>query len=137
MRLGLWEKRLARGFGFFRSCIGEAAERLGTLGGELEKRGEERSAKRVEGFCTRMGEILKTVDMFLSESDRDHARWIEKRKEAAVCTAPVEIGPTLKEILFGRVKSAVLTSATVSPETAPPMRPASHRGRFRWRENET
>jgi ATP-dependent DNA helicase DinG len=110
----LWKDTLGRGFGFFRSSLGELAGRLGELCGDLEKSGEEKAAKQLSGFCARIVDIIKTVDLFLSETDRDYARWMEKRREASVRVALVEIGPTLRELLFGRVKTAVLTSATLT-----------------------
>jgi ATP-dependent DNA helicase DinG len=109
-----WIKTLAPGFGFFRTSLGEVVDNLGELAGSLERKGEEKAVKQLGGFCARIGDILKTVDLFLSEEDRDYARWIEKRREAAVSVALVEVGPTLKEILFSRVKSAVFTSATLT-----------------------
>jgi ATP-dependent DNA helicase DinG len=110
----LWRETLAPSFGFFRTSLGEVAENLGELVGSLEKKGEEKAVRQLGGFCVRIGDILKTVDLFLSEEDRDYARWIEKRREAAVSVALVEIGPTLKHILFSRVKTAVFTSATLT-----------------------
>jgi ATP-dependent DNA helicase DinG len=110
----LWQKSLALSFGVFRTSLGKVVESLGELAGPLERKGEEKAVKQLGGFCVRIGEILKTVDLFLSETDRDYARWMEKRREAAVSVALVEIGPTLREILFSRVKTAVLTSATLT-----------------------
>jgi ATP-dependent DNA helicase DinG len=110
----LWEKTLARRFGFFHASLGEVVENLGELAGHLQRRGEEKAVKQLGGFCARIGDILRTVDLFLSETDRDYARWMEKRREAAVSVALVEIGPTLREILFARVKTAVFTSATLT-----------------------
>jgi ATP-dependent DNA helicase DinG len=110
----LWEKTLAGRFGFFHASLGEVVQSLGEMAGDLERKGEEKAGKQLGGFCAGIGDILKTVDLFLSEADRDYARWLEKRREAAVSVALVEIGPTLKQILFSRVKTAVFTSATLT-----------------------
>ena len=44
----------------------------------------------------------------------EYARWLEKRKDAALVVSLVDVGAMLKNLLFKRAKSTVLTSATLA-----------------------
>ncbi|MCX7818985.1 MAG: hypothetical protein N2652_07255 [Kiritimatiellae bacterium] len=54
---------------------------------------------------------------FLAQSEADHVYWLERegrRERLALHSAPVEVGPLLRAALFDRVRSVVLTSATLA-----------------------
>ena len=55
---------------------------------------------------------------FMAQSERDHVYWIEKegrrRHQTVLYSAPIEVGPILEETFFGRLETAVLTSATLA-----------------------
>jgi ATP-dependent DNA helicase DinG len=83
----------------------ESLERL--AGAVLEVRA---SARRVE-------ERAAVLREFLDEGE-DRCRWVEYKRTRTgerlrLCVAPVEVGPQLKELLFDRIGTAVLTSATL------------------------
>lgn len=68
------------------------------------------SARRIED----RGASLR----YLLSDDEDTCRWIEMRRGRRglvlkLCHAPIEVGPALRESLFDRVSTAVLTSATL------------------------
>ena len=83
----------------------ESLERL--AGPILEVRA---SARRVEERAAVLREFLDTGE--------DRCRWIEYKRTRTgerlrLCVAPVEVGPQLRELLFDRIATAVLTSATL------------------------
>lgn len=83
----------------------ESLERL--AGAVLEVRA---SARRIE-------ERAAVLREFLDEGE-DRCRWIEYKRTRTgerlrLCVAPVEVGPQLRELLFDRIGTAVLTSATL------------------------
>jgi len=57
--------------------------------------------------------------------------WVERegasRANATFLGAPVEVGPLLRDLLFSRVKSAILTSATLAIGRPPDFRPLVER----------
>lgn len=64
-------------------------------------------------------EILATeADALLHQTHADSVYWIDvdavRAQRVSLCAAPLDPGPALRELLFDRVKSAVLTSATLT-----------------------
>lgn len=96
-------------------------ERFEMLAGEL---GEE-SRRELEGVCTdisgvveRIRDLVRRCDLFVADGD-DRCRWYEIRdgrhgRVIRLFSAPVVVDGILSRILFGRMKSAVLTSATLT-----------------------
>jgi len=73
----------------------------------------------IKSYADRALEAGKTVDVFVSQTMEDTVYWTETHKRrsgmfAAICTAPLEIGPILKKALFEPISSVILTSATLS-----------------------
>lgn len=62
------------------------------------------------------------LEALLAQDYADHVYWIDKDylrgRRVALCAAPLEAGPALRELLFDRVSSVVLTSATLAAQTA-------------------
>ena len=59
------------------------------------------------------------IDGWLSQRDKGSVYWIEsetnrRRPRVALEAAPIEVGPILREDLFGKVSSVILTSATLA-----------------------
>lgn len=53
------------------------------------------------------------------EREQEFVRWLERRgrgrhRNLALAAAPIELGPVLRDSLFGRVETAVLSSATLA-----------------------
>ena len=113
----LWDGEVAQRIdSFYRGCS-LLGSQLSDLRADLEEGGEPRASKQVEGFVSRMIETVEVLDLFLKEEeDAQWVRWIENRREVGIFVAPIEVGSTVNEIIFGRVKSAVLTSATLTVE---------------------
>ena len=60
--------------------------------------------------------LRKELAAFLEQSLEDHVYWVEsegRRMQTVLHSAPIEVGPLLREHLFGEVPSVVMTSATL------------------------
>ncbi len=84
----------------------EPAERIASLAGEL--RG---IAARLEGALDAVRATLRPA-----AGAPPSVRWLERRGAAhlALAAAPLEVAPLLRELLFDRVETVVLTSATLA-----------------------
>ncbi len=63
-------------------------------------------------------EMRNALHAFLNQSCEDHVYWAEqqgaRRRQTVLYAAPVEVGPALREALFEKVPSVIMTSATLS-----------------------
>ena len=66
-------------------------------------------------ICFRFGQDIEAV---LRPPEADSVHWVEAvgrdRQRALLRSAPVDVGPQLKELLWDRLRSVVLTSATLT-----------------------
>jgi len=66
----------------------------------------------------RAAEQASALDTILNQQATDHVYWIEvgsgRPPRVTLCAAPLDVGPLLGELLFARVDSAILTSATLT-----------------------
>ncbi len=98
---------------------GEAWEAYGGLEGALEHlaSGCDEASRLDEDFsalANRAREIRHDLANILSDEGKT-VSWIEERSGGSFLqAAPIEVGPLLEERLFGAVRSAVLTSATLT-----------------------
>ena len=75
----------------------------------------------------RLGELREEIAAFLEQSLDDHVYWVERtgkgRQHLELHAAPIQVADFLRERLFGRRTSVILTSATLAtsmdPEAAP------------------
>ena len=68
-----------------------------------------------ETLGRRSGEIADDLEVFRSGMLENYVSWIERRARAIFLEAcPVDVSGLLKESLFGRIPSCVLTSATLT-----------------------
>ncbi len=95
---------------------------LGALARELEslKKSLPREEDRFElgAYVDRAGELATALDGLLSQAHAEHVYWIElepgRTAHTALCASPLDVAPLLRELLFARVRSAILTSATLA-----------------------
>ena len=96
---------------------------LGRLAGELEKvaKGtkDEGQAKSVFGLADRAGEMAALTEALINQVDDDHVYWTAQRtwhtrQYVTLASAPINVGPIIRNLLFDEIKSAVLTSATLA-----------------------
>lgn len=66
-------------------------------------------------LARRAGELSFELDVFRNPTQDNYVSWLEKRGRGIFLeTCPVDVAPLLKEILFDRVPTCVLTSATLT-----------------------
>lgn len=79
---------------------------------DLDVRAELNAARR------RGGELALALDAFLKQSQPDSVYWIAiegtRRRQTVLYSAPIEVGPVLEEELFAKVRTVVMTSATLA-----------------------
>jgi ATP-dependent DNA helicase DinG len=68
---------------------------------------------------SRLSEAAGKVAALVSQTEPDHAYWVTVRpmrrgRQVFLASAPIDVAPIVRNLLFGQVKSAVLTSATLS-----------------------
>ncbi len=108
-------------FGFALSLLKEALVSLvERLGGAEDESGERlvSLAGELKGICNRLDAVRDAVRIALRPPPGSPplVRWLERRGGAHVALAavPLELAPLLKELLFDRVETVVLTSATLA-----------------------
>ncbi len=75
----------------------------------------------LNSLLDRAGLIREQMELLLAEQKEEDqsVRWIEvqaghRRTNISLCEAPVSVGDALREVLFDKIRSVVLTSATLS-----------------------
>ncbi|UCB45415.1 MAG: DEAD/DEAH box helicase [Spirochaetota bacterium] len=109
-----WESVVLKSVGIFYKDCTSLVSKLFELKTSLDQAGEERYGKQIEGFISRLVETVETLDIFLKDDTVEWVRWIEDKNEIAIVLAPINVGSTINELIFKRVKSAILTSATLT-----------------------
>ncbi len=109
-----WEGEVAKKLNAFSKQCSRLVNALNCIREELEEVGDERTQKQIDGFLMTLADIMQTLTRFLDAGDSDYVRWIEKKREIAIVVSMVEVGALLNELVFSRMKSCVLTSATLT-----------------------
>ncbi len=77
----------------------------------------------LEAAAKRCEALASTVRSWQKQEIPDSVYWVETsegtRPRTHLACSPLDVGPTLREHLFGRVKTCILTSATLSIGTPP------------------
>ncbi|MGH7137483.1 MAG: ATP-dependent DNA helicase [Pirellulales bacterium] len=95
---------------------------LARLARQLKKCGDrmERGEDRHDFIAAhdRLAAIAAQVDEWLKQSHSGMVHWIElvagRRPRITLAAAPIDVGPALREQLFARVPSVIMTSATLT-----------------------
>jgi len=98
---------------FYKSCT-QLVNGLLDIRAHLAKEGNERYVRQIEGLTGRLVETAEAIDKFLGENDETWVRWIQKKRDSGIVVALVEVGDILNDLVFSRMKSLVLTSATLT-----------------------
>jgi ATP-dependent DNA helicase DinG len=70
-----------------------------------------------EACARRCGDLTGDIRLWLDQRLPDQVYWLEKvgqSRQVALCSAPIDVGPMLRELLYSQVPTVVLTSATLS-----------------------
>jgi ATP-dependent DNA helicase DinG len=109
-----WTQDLLPSIGrFYRGCTQLAGD-LVDLRQMLNTETDDMAGRQVDGLVMGLMEAAHTIDFFLGEGEERYVRWIEKKAEIGMVVAPVEIGDSLQDLVFHRMRSAILTSATLT-----------------------
>lgn len=69
-------------------------------------------------FIDRAAAIAESTEALLKQDCEEHVYWIDldqgRSRRVSLRAAPLDVGPALRELLFERVRSVVLTSATLA-----------------------
>lgn len=71
----------------------------------------------IKSLRSRGLELRDTIESFLKQSLEGHVYWIElqgRRKQAVLYSAPIDVGPILREMLFDEIPCVIMTSATLA-----------------------
>jgi ATP-dependent DNA helicase DinG len=83
---------------------------------------EERS--EIGAMMERCTQAAGAIDQWHAQKEKDWVHWLEvgrgRTPRVALNARPIDVGPVLRESLFDRVKSVVLTSATLTTNTDSP-----------------
>ncbi len=100
--------------GFYNS-LRDLENSLMDIRGKLEKVGKDVQVKQIDGFILRIMDVLQTLDIFLNDEKYDYVRWIENRGDMVrVKVSLIDVGQKLREMIYEKSKSVVLTSATLT-----------------------
>jgi ATP-dependent DNA helicase DinG len=108
-----WSEMLPWVDQFYRS-LSQLAYDLFDLRQRLDVDDDEMATRQIDGLVTGLMDTVQTIDLFLGEDTERYVRWIEKRRELSIVVALVEVGDILKDQIFNRMKTCVLTSATLT-----------------------
>jgi ATP-dependent DNA helicase DinG len=100
----------------------ELSPELRKLGGMIVGHGEsiEAPEKKVELIAAgeRCLQIAASIDMWLTQEDEGYVHWIEqstgRRQNTKLVSCPIEVGPLLREEMFNKIDTVILTSATLA-----------------------
>lgn len=87
----------------------------------------------LNAYAERAMEVAMSASAWLEQTVSDSVYWIESTRTSegrgrrlTVAASPIEVGPLLKEHLFGRGCSVTLTSATLTTRRVDPDEPSEH-----------
>jgi ATP-dependent DNA helicase DinG len=84
--------------------------------------GDESERIELNSHIGRAEELASVTEQLLEPGQEDCVHWVElsegRRRQVALHSRPIDVAPILKEWLFDRVSSVVLTSATLNVDPA-------------------
>ncbi len=76
---------------------------------------ENQKTAEVDSVVRRLGQLRQDLQEVFSETNPDHVYWFEKRGRGVVLhLSPIDVAPILKDVLFQKIESVILTSATLT-----------------------
>jgi ATP-dependent DNA helicase DinG len=129
-QVALWQGRHGAANGRLRrpigvaDTLGEELRRLATaVGRGAEEVEEEEQRIELVAAQERCEGLAESLSRWLEQSDAESVYWIDRdeghRRRITLASAPLEVGPTLRQELFNKVETCILTSATLSTGSPP------------------
>jgi ATP-dependent DNA helicase DinG len=101
-------------------AFAELSKELSRIADPIESAEEQIEYESVANRCVALGE---SVHSWLSRTLGDQAYWIEgpptQPRKLKLASAPIEVGPILRERLFDKTPTVILTSATLAVGAGP------------------
>lgn len=100
-------------------CLSEELLKLSTRLQELAKqRDSDEERLELTSRADRLLAVAKSLQEWLGQQLEGHVYWIEVRQgriaRVTLASAPIDVGPAIKQQLYDRVPTVILTSATLS-----------------------
>lgn len=96
-------------------ALQNVADQLGPLKRQLPRQEDQ---YELGSYIDRTVAIADSVEVLLSQDYDEHVYWVEldegRSHRVSLCAAPLDVGPALRELLFDRTRSVVMTSATLA-----------------------
>jgi ATP-dependent DNA helicase DinG len=103
------------------------SEELKKLAGRLTQIGRQVKSEEVKiefsAAANRCGTLAQGLSQWLAQELPGQVYWIEvtgEHKRIRLACAPIDVGPALQEMLYGKIPTVILTSATLSAGPIPP-----------------
>ena len=97
---------------------GELKKLAGLLDGIADKRTEDDEKIELTSAADRCATLASNVTEWLAQGLEGQVYWVEvsggRKQRIELASAPIEVGPTLREQLYSQIPTVVLTSATLS-----------------------
>lgn len=97
---------------------GELRKLAGCLGDCADKRSAEEDKIELTAAAERCQGLALALEQWLRQELDDQVYWLEvspgRTQRVELASAPIEVGPVLREELYSRVPTVILTSATLS-----------------------
>jgi ATP-dependent DNA helicase DinG len=108
--------------GVIPNMLSPALKKLATMLAELRKKSKsDDHGLELLTFEQRANEMASKLETLISQTQPDHAYWMTSSKarrgryaNVTLASAPIDVAPLLKLLLFDNVSSVVLTSATLA-----------------------
>jgi ATP-dependent DNA helicase DinG len=95
--------------------LAELANRMADVRSSLDD--QDQRAELAE-WIRRAGEVSEQLVAFLHQKEPNHVYWVERggtrHRNIELHAAPIDVAPFLKQVLFNRVDSVVMSSATLA-----------------------
>ena len=96
-------------------ALREVADRLAPLKKTLPRQEDQ---YELGAYIDRAVAAAEATEVLLKQQVDEHVYWIEMERDrgrrTSLCAAPLDVGPALRELLFDRARSVVMTSATLA-----------------------
>ncbi|MGL4555686.1 MAG: ATP-dependent DNA helicase [Gemmataceae bacterium] len=101
--------------GVVADVLSEEMSKLSTAVAEVGKELDDEQKMEFDSLAGRAGELGTTLQAWLGQSLPGQVYWLDfAAPKVDLCSAPIHVGPHLKELLFDKVPTVVLASATLS-----------------------
>jgi len=103
--------------------LSPALKELAEVLRKLRRGREDDQAMELLAYADRADEQAGIVQLLVSQTAEDHAYWVTRREArgrpaVTLASAPINVAPIVRNLLFDEVNSAVLTSATLATSRA-------------------